>query len=64
MSRRFQFSLKAILAIVTMAAVVAWAIQLTDPVAAVGALICYGPICLFLARRGVRSFHALRREAK
>jgi hypothetical protein len=62
MSRRFQFSLRALLLVVTMAAVVAWTIKRTGPVILFGVLVCYAPVWLFLALRGMRSFAASREE--
>ncbi|HEV3340644.1 MAG TPA: hypothetical protein VG125_09810 [Pirellulales bacterium] len=63
MSRRFQFSLRAMMVVVTMAAVAIWAMKLTGPFMFFAGLVCYGtPVWLFLWLHGIRCFTASRDE--
>lgn len=60
-SRRFQFSLKALLVVVTAAATAIWAVKRTGPFMFFAGLVCYGtPVWLFLWRHGIGCFNASR----
>lgn len=61
MQRRFQFNLRGLMAVVTMAAVTIWAMKRIGPFMFFAGLVCYGtPVWLFLWLHRTRHFKVSR----